>query len=478
MQKLKKPQVFFLIVLVIGFLSAVANNLLADEKHTNNNLALVVEVEGVIGPSTVRHIEKSIEEAQARNAEVIVLRLNTPGGLVDSTRQITSAILESSIPIIGYVSPAGAHAASAGTYIMYATHVAAMAPGTNLGAATPVAIGINPSTTPEKDKSSDEEDSDNEKPAESPVPSSTGETLAIKSINDAVSYIKSLAEMRGRNAEWAEKAVREAATLTATEALKENVIEIIAVDIEELLDAANGREVILGRTTYTLKTTNLVIEIFKPDFLTKALEVLSNPNVALILMMIGVYGLFFEFANPGTIGPGVAGAISLILGLYALNQLPLDYTGLILILLGIAFMVAEAFTPTMGALGAGGIVSFIIGAAILIDTENPAFQISWSVIIGTAVVSGAILILLLGYVWRAHHRPIASGAEHLIGAEAQVMEWRGTGGFVWAEGERWKATGAARLKPGTQVKIKALKGLTVIVGEAKDQKIKKDKKGA
>ncbi len=248
--------------------------------------------------------------------------------------------------------------------------------------------------------------------------------------------------------------------------------------MEVLLSDSDGREVTVGRATWQLQTKGLPVEVFEPDFLTKILSIISNPNVALMLMMIGVYGLFFEFANPGTIGPGVIGAISLILALYALNQLPLNTAGVILILLGIGFMVAEAFTPTMGALGAGGLVSFVFGAAMLIDTDVPEFQISWPVILGTAAVSGAVLILLMGYVWRAHRRPVASGAEHLVGAEARVLEWHGREGFVWAEGERWQARSEGAHKPGQTVRIKGLRGLTVEVAPDKPGKPPKIKKGA
>ncbi len=467
----------FCFALVAGLLTLA---LLAGSQGQERNatgLALIAKVEGPIGPATVRYIKNAIEEARTRDAEILILRLNTPGGLVVSTREIISAILSSPVPVIGYVAPSGAHAASAGTFIMYATHVAAMAPGTNLGAATPVAIGAPPSSDPapeEDDREADDKDSSHD----GQRAPSNAEALDRKSMNDAVAWIRSLAEMRGRNADWAELAVREAASLSAEAALKEQVIEVIAADMETLLTSINGFEVTLGRDTRVLDTKGLSFVEFEPGFLTSILAIISNPNIALILMMIGVYGIFFEFANPGSIGPGVVGVISLILALYALNQLPLNSAGVILILLGVGFMIAEAFTPTMGALGVGGLVAFVFGAAMLIDTDVPEFQISWSVIIGTAAVSGAFLILLLGYVWRAHHRPVASGAEHLMGAEAQVLDWSGREGFVWAEGERWQARGKAPLEPGQTVHITGLEGLTVVVGDKKKHPPKKNKKGA
>ena len=248
--------------------------------------------------------------------------------------------------------------------------------------------------------------------------------------------------------------------------------------MEALLSAIDGFEVTLGRNTRQIETEGLALEIFEPGLLTKILAIISNPNIALILMMIGVYGVFFEFANPGSIGPGVVGVISLILALYALNQLPLNTAGVILILLGIGFMIAEAFTPTMGALGVGGLVAFIFGAAMLVDTDVPEFQMSWSVILGTAAASGAFLILLMGYVWRAHQRPVETGPEHLMGAEAQVLEWSGRKGFVWAEGERWQARGKMPLEAGQNVHITGLDGLTVVVGDKKKRPTKKNNKGA
>lgn len=427
---------------------------------------LVVEIEGPIGPATTRIIEEAGEEAAERRFEALVLRINTPGGLVVSTREIVNAIAESQVPVIGYVAPAGAHAASAGTFILYATHLAAMAPGTNLGAATPVemgAPGTSPSPSPETTR--DEPGSENEKsPDAQPSPPSTPDALRNKQINDAVSFIRSLAELRGRNADWAEKAVREAATLTANEALENNVVEIVADSLAGVLAAADGREVSTPLGQRTLATQGADVVRFEPGAMTKLLGAIANPNVAFILMMIGVYGLIFEFANPGSIGPGIIGAISLILGLYALNQLPLDYAGLALLLLGIALMVAEAFTPTFGVLGLGGLAAFIFGAVMLIDTEAPGFQISWTVIGATAAVSGALLVFLLGYVYRAHRRPVHAGAEHLKGAEAEVLDWSGESGHVWLDGERWAARAEGRRpQPGARVTVTRTEGLTVIV---------------
>ena len=290
--------------------------------------------------------------------------------------------------------------------------------------------------------------------------------MAAKATNDAVAFIRSLAEMRGRNADWAEQAVREAASLSATQARQRNVIDLVADDPEALLAAIDGRRLEAGGVERTLATGGLPIEAIEPGALTRVLSVLSNPNVAFLLMIIGVYGLIFEFSNPGIFAPGVIGVICLVLGLYALNQLPLDYAGLALVMLGIAFMVAEAFTLSSGALGLGGLVAFIIGAAMLIDTEAPAYRISWWVIGGAAAFSAAFLILLLGYAWRAQRLPPVSGAARLVGAEARVLDWSDGTGHVWAEGERWRARGERDLAAGASARIRGIDGITLVVGRA------------
>jgi membrane-bound serine protease (ClpP class) len=293
--------------------------------------------------------------------------------------------------------------------------------------------------------------------------------MAAKATNDAVAFIRSLAEMHGRNADWAEEAVREAASLSASAALERDVINVMADDPEALLAAIDGRKVTFGETERTLRTAGLAIEHHAVEPLTRMLGVLSNPNVAFLLMIIGIYGLVFEFSNPGSIGPGVIGVISLVLALYALNQLPLDYAGLALVLLGIAFMAAEAFTPTFGVLGLGGLVAFVIGAAMLIDTDVPAYRISWWVIGSAAAVSAAFLILLLGYAWRAQRRRPSSGVASLLGAEALVLDWSGGEGHVWAEGERWHALGDRDLPAGAPVRIRGIDGITLLVGPAESQ---------
>ena len=427
--------------------------------------AVLAEVTGVIGPATAMYVQNAVDEARARRAEVLILTLDTPGGLLSSTREIVKSILASPVPVIGYVAPAGAHAASAGTYILYATSLAAMAPGTNIGAATPVQIGGGggvpglPSANepqPAKEKGKGGEAA---KPGQAPLP-----TIEIKAANDAVALIRSLAELRGRNADWAEKAVREAATLNARQALEQHVIELVAPDVTELLRAANGRKLVQAGQERTLRTDGIEVVRIEPDFMTKALGAIANPNVALILMLMGTYGLIFELMSPGAIAPGVIGAISLVLGLYALSELPLDYAGLALVVLGISFMIAEAFMPTFGILGFGGIAAFVIGAAMLTNTNVPAFRVSYSVIAATAVISAAFLTLLMGYVWRSQRRKAVSGPEELIGSGAVVLSWENGEGYVWAQGERWHARGGMEYAAGQRLTVQKLDGLTLVVG--------------
>lgn len=424
---------------------------------------LLAAIEGPIGPATVRHVEKVVARAGERDAALLVLRLDTPGGLVSSMREVISAILASPVPVAGWVAPAGAHAASAGTYILYATHLAAMAPGTNLGAATPVRIGDDLPGPPTGDGGQDG-GQDGGRNGNQPKPS--GSAMEAKATNDAVALIRSLAEMHGRNAEWAEKAVREAASLPASEALAQGVVELLAADLDDLLAKADGRTVTVGRDTRTLATRDAAVERVEVDAVTRLLGILSNPNVALILLMVGVYGLIFEFANPGTVGPGVVGVICLTLGLYALHQLPLDYAGLALVLFGIALMTAEAITPVFGVLGIGGLASLVIGSAMLIDSDVPAFQLSWWTIGGVAAASAGLLVFLLGYLWHAYRRPggaVRATGDAMVGLDAEVVDWCGGTGHVWARGERWQARAAQPLAAGQTVRVRAIDGLTLLV---------------
>lgn len=468
------PRKFHCLVLATAALllaGGVGGGQAQDKGATGGRVALLAAIEGPIGPGTLRHVETVIDQAEKRKAEVLILRLYTPGGLASSMRDIIAKILTSTVPVVGYVAPPGAHAASAGTYILYATHIAAMAPGTNLGAATPVQIGGGIPGLPKEqekkpakpEKNGKEKSSDSG--AKEPVPE---DTMSRKMVNDAVALIRSLAELHGRNADWAEEAVRQAASLSAQQALKKKVIDLIAPDVPALLAAIDGRTVMVGTVKHTLRTKGIPVVEIEPGIVTRALGVLSNPNVAFLLMMIGFYGLIFEFYNPGSVAPGVIGAISLVLGLYALNQLPLDYAGLALVVLGIGFMAAEAVTPTFGVLGIGGLVAFVIGSALLIDTDVPAYQLSWWTIGGAAAVSGAFLVLLLGYTLRLYRRRGKRPGERTDGAVGEVIDWSGSEGHVWVEGERWRAQGAAGLEAGMPVRITGSEGLILQVEAARE----------
>ena len=446
------------LLLGVAGVAIAAAALRAQEPGEARPVAVLSDLEGPIGPAATRHVAKTLEAARERGAEVVILRINTPGGLAISMREIIAEILASPVPVVGFVAPSGAHAASAGTYILYATHLAAMAPGTNLGAATPIMIGGGLPGLP----SPAGEDKDGGKGDDGEKGAPHG-SLEAKAVEDAAALIRGLAEMHGRNAEWAEKAVREAASLSSSEALAAHVIDVVAPDVESLLAAIDGRTVTVGKTRHRLATAGLQLDHIEPDFLTKALGILANPNVAFMLMMLGVYGLIFEFANPGSIAPGVIGSISLILGLYALNQLPLDYAGLALVVLGIALMLAEAFTPSFGVLGVGGIAAFVIGSAMLFDTDVPAYQLSWWVVGGTAGTSALVLMLMLHFVFMSHRKDVVSGAEQMVGGEARVVDWTGETGYVRIEGERWRARSRRAFTPGQTVRVHGMDGLTLLV---------------
>jgi membrane-bound serine protease (ClpP class) len=441
---------------------------------SDGRTAYRLDIDGPIGPATSDYIVRGIERAEDDGAELVLLRIDTPGGLDTSMRAIIRAILSSTIPVVAYVAPSGAHAASAGTYILYASPIAAMAPGTNLGAATPVQIGAMPGG-PEPGNEPGNEKPDGSAPhdsakddagAPSKAPRSAPPDLRLKAINDAVAYIRSLAQLRGRNVDWAEKAVLEAASLSAEDALKENVINIIAPNETDLMAQLDGREVVIGGTTRTLSTAGIAILDVAPDWRTRLLSVITDPNVASILMMIGIYGLIFEFYSPGLYAPGVIGAICLLLALYAFHVLPIDYGGLALLILGVALMVAEAFAPSFGALGIGGLAAFVIGSVMLIDSDVPGFQPSWAVVGSFAIVVGGLFAALMMVVMRARQRPVVTGPEQMAGTIGPVVEWRDGRGHIRVRGELWEARSSASLGPGDRVRVVAIDGLTLDVQPA------------
>ena len=416
-----------------------------------NHPVFQLTINDAIGPATDDYLSKAIETATLQQAALIVIKMDTPGGLDSAMRSIIKNITNSSVPIAVYVSPTGARAASAGTYILYASHIAAMAPGTNLGAATPVQIGISP---PDLQKGKDNEGK---------TGTDDKSTLQRKIINDAVAYIRGLAQLRNRNQEWAEKAVREAASLPAVDALNNNVIDILATSTTDLLKQIDGREVLVQGKKQVLKTAGLTVQEINPDWRSRLLSVITNPNIAYILMLLGIYGLVLEFYNPGAIVPGTIGAICLFLALYAFQLLPINYAGMGLILLGIALMVAEAFEPSFGMLGIGGVFAFIFGSIILMDTDAPGFGIDISLIVTFSVTSVIFLVFVVGMAVKARRRPVVSGMEELLGSEALVIEDFEQKGRVNIHSENWSALCDTPLQKGQYVKVTGINGLTLQV---------------
>ena len=442
-------------------------------------IAVVLHVSDAIGPAISDYIHRGLEDAAERNAVVAVLRLDTPGGLDSSMRSIVRDIIASPVPVIIYVAPSGARAASAGTYMLYASHLAAMAPGTNLGAATPVQLGglpnLNPPTEPaedkhEKDKENGEEakQEDKDKSKDKPTPVS-GDTMTKKIVNDAIAYIRSLAEMRHRNADWAEEAVREGASISSENAMKLGVIDMIATDFDDLLRQTDGWWVNVNGRDMELDTKDVILETFDPDWRTELLAVITNPNIVYILMLLGVYGLFFELANPGFVLPGVVGAICLVLALYAMQLLPVNYAGLALMVLGIAFMVAEFYAPSFGALGIGGAVGFVLGSVILFDTNGSDLKVAFPVIATVTVISAAFFFVALNLVLSAHRKPVVSGMEEMLGSIGQVIDDFDHDGYIHIHGETWQARTQYPVKNGNRVKVTAIDGLILHVEPIKEE---------
>ena len=446
--------------------------------------ALRLDLVGPLGVATSEYIINGIETAAEQDAGLVIIRMDTPGGLVEPMRDIVQAILNSEVPVATYVSPGGARADSAGTYILLASHVAAMAPTTHLGAATPVSLtggesdaprqfpGIGTPQPPETDEpedgveATDDTDTGDDVGSE-PAPREPDSAMGRKVLNDAVAYIRGLAERHGRNADWAERAVRDAATLTAAEALEESVIDLVVTNEAELLREIDGREVNLRDAAFVLQTADLTIEAVEPSWRIKFLSTIANPQIALLLLLVGVYGLLFEGYNPGAIVPGVVGVVCLLMAAYALQVIPVNYAGLALIIVGILLIVAEAFVPSFGALGVGGIAAFIVGSIIMFDSGIPGFGVSVTFVVSFGVISGLALLWLVTYLVKLRQRGAVSGRESIVGGVGTAMEAFTGEGRIWLESEAWHAHSASPVKKDQDVEVIGMDGLTLIVRPVK-----------
>jgi membrane-bound serine protease (ClpP class) len=425
---------FYLLLAVLGFASAQAAP----------PPVLVVPLEGAIGPASADFVRRALARAAKEKAQLVVLQIDTPGGLDTSMREMIKHILASPVPVAAYVAPSGARAASAGTFILYASHYAAMAPGTNLGAASPVAIGAPQQRDEKQDKKGKKDKT-----------ADPADTMSRKQMHDAAAYIRSLAQLRGRNADWGERAVREAVSLPAEEALKLKVIDLVAKDVPELLKKLDGKA--------KLQTAGAEVVTVEVDWRTRILGVITNPSVAYLMILLGIYALIFEFTNPGLVLPGVVGAICILLALYSFHLLPVNYAGLALMLLGIAFMVAEAFLPAFGSLGIGGLIAFVLGSIILIDTDLPGFEIPYALIGGVAAASAAFVFLVMGMMVRSRRRPVVSGREYLIGAAGEALEDFEREGWARVQGETWRVRANTPVRRGERLHVKGIDGLILTV---------------
>lgn len=440
-------------------IGACANRVGAQTAQTGRFVA-EVSLDGPIGPAAAEYFDDAASRAVKNGADAIILRLDTPGGLSESMRHIISSILGSRVPVLCYVAPGGARAASAGTFILYACQIAAMAPATHLGAATPVSLSGKtpmPSALPK--------DSAATRGLPGITGKSAGDAEANKVLNDAVAYIRSLAQLRGRNPDWAEQAVRGAATLTADEAAATHVIDFVASDATDLLRQATGRQVRVGEQSVTLAFEGQPVRSFEPNWRTNFLAIITNPTIAYVLLLAGIYGLILEAFHPGALLPGIGGVICLLIGMYALQMLPVNYAGLALMTLGVGLLIAEMVTPTIGVIGVGGVIAFVLGSIMLMNTNVPGYTVNLGVIAGISFAAIAVLAMILWLVMRARRTTQPGGDSQMIGVGGALLEPTSASGEGWAQinGERWQVLAGAPLPAGTNVRVVRRDGLLLWV---------------
>jgi membrane-bound serine protease (ClpP class) len=481
-----RPLLVLLLGLAVGFGAAGAPGQEEAGNAAGRGQVWVVDLDGAVGPASVDLIIRSIADAEDAGAQALIIRMDTPGGLDKSMRDLVKEILAADVPVITYVAPDGARAASAGTYIAYASHIAAMAPATNIGSATPVTIGggsaptpgtppppdvpkpggapeQSPASGPDGGGQGQEGGGEQGAPEAAPATPASTDAMTRKVINDAVAYLQGLAELRGRNIEWAEEAVRYGANLRASEALEMNVIDVVAPNLRSLLEDLDGRSVTLNTRTVTLNVADAGVRQVETDWQHDLLTIITDPSIAYGLLIFGFYGLILEFYNPGMIFPSVIGIVCLLLGAYGLQMLPINYAGLALIVVGIGLMIAEVFTPTFGIMGIGGVVAFVIGSVILMDTEAPGYQVPFLVIGAFAAATAGLSMLAIGAAVQARRQRVATGQEAMLGQRAEALEDFSGNGHVWAFSERWNAHTDAPVKKGDIVTITGIDGLTLKV---------------
>jgi membrane-bound serine protease (ClpP class) len=447
-------------LLLLAALSMAFAAMLAAQPRAASAPVALVAIDGPIGPATTDLVRRALASAEADGMQALILRIDTPGGLDAATRDIDQLILAAPLPVVAWVAPGGARVASAGTYILYATHVAAMAPGTHLGAATPVPLGGAPRPEPRRPgREADDED----ETADPPRPGEPATAMERKILHDSAAYIRSLAELRGRNAEWAERAVREGVSLTATEALAQQVIELIAADLPALLAGLDGRTVRIGERDITLATIGAEVREIEPDWRNRLLALLTNPSVAYLLLLAGLYGLLLEGYSPGALVPGVVGVVCLLLAAYALQVLPVNYAGLALIVVGVLLMVAEVVTPSFGVLGIGGVVALVLGSIVLFDADVPGFGVSRGLIGGIALLGASGMLAMLFMLQRSRRRPVQTGSAELLQASAVALEDFSGRGRVRVRGEVWQAVSEVPVRAGERLQVIAIDGLTLQV---------------